>query len=106
MTWKELTEKWKNGTLPDGLYYVKENDDIRISPCYRYYLLSVLKDCEVLAPVPTYDQFIDVNKKIEALKQQLTEANKILFNVWNCKEDREHYAELAKSFFEKYGVEK
>ena len=55
---KELTEQWRNGTLKDGFYYVKEDEDIRISPCSRHYLLGVLKDCEVLAPVPTYEEYL------------------------------------------------
>lgn len=61
---------------------------------------------EVLAPVPTYDQFSQLVKKVEGLKQQLAEANKILFNVLDCREDREYYTELAEFYFEKYGVEK
>lgn len=65
---KELTEKWKNGTLPEGWYYIKEGDDVRISPCSRHYLLNVLKDCEVLAPVPTYDEYNKLEKENEHLK--------------------------------------
>lgn len=65
---KELTEQWQNGTLEDGFYYVKENNEVFISPCSKYYLLSVLNDCEVLDPVPTYNQFADLSKKVEDVK--------------------------------------
>lgn len=51
---KKLTEQWKNGTLNDGWYYVKEDREILISPCYNHYLSAVLRDCKVLAPVPSY----------------------------------------------------
>ena len=51
---KELTKQWQNGKLNDGWYYVKEDGKIFISPCSNHYLLSVLKDCKVLAQVPDY----------------------------------------------------
>lgn len=73
---KELTEQWRKGTLPEGWYYVKEDEDVHISPCSKHYLLGVLKDCEVLAPVPTYEQFSQLVKKVEELKQQLTTEKK------------------------------
>lgn len=81
---KELTEQWRNGTLPCDSYYLK-----LISGATRADFFEGLKFCyfnsedieEVLAPVPTYDQFSQLVKKVEGLKQQLKEANKILFNV-------------------------
>lgn len=101
---KELTEQWRNGTLKEGLYWCEITESPYVEqvhlPCYDDIVV------EVLAPVPTYSQFVDVSKKVKALKQQLTEANKILFNVWDCRDEREYYAELAKSYFEKYGAEK
>ena len=57
---RKLTEQWQNGTLEDGYYYVKENDEVFISPCSQGYLKAVvLEDCEVLAPVPTYEEYLD-----------------------------------------------
>lgn len=112
---KELTEQWRNGALPESWYYIhlKSNwgniDCITINYCDEDCVFEEYPDediREVLAPVPTYNQFVDVSKKVDELKQQLAEANKILFNVWDCREDREYYAELAESYFEKYGVEK
>lgn len=67
---KELTEQWRNGTLEDGFYYVKENNEVFISPCSKHYLLSVLNDCEVLAPVPTYDQFVELTEKVGELSSE------------------------------------
>lgn len=103
---KELTEQFFNATLKTGTYYVLGQDGSIDIDYYGgdNFQWTVIK--EVLAPVPTYDQFVNINKKVKELKQQLTEANKILFNVWDCREDREYYAELAKSYLEKYGAEK
>lgn len=106
---KELTEQWRNGWLENGLYYLELKDgrieiDYLDGQFFKVFFSSNIK--EVLAPVPAYDQFVEPIKKVYELTQQLAEANKILFNVWDCREDREYYAELAKSYFEKYGVEK
>lgn len=68
----KLTEQWRNGTLEDGFYYVKENNEVFISPCSKHYLLSVLNDCEVLAPVPDYNQFSQLVKKVEQLEDAET----------------------------------
>lgn len=108
---KELTEKWRKGTLKDGDYYVRREYDIIIDYYYNFkdrweWTESEQDVKEVLTIVPTYTQFIELTEKVEELKQQLKEANKILFNVWGCREDREYYAELAKSYFEKYGAER
>lgn len=107
-----------NDLTADKLYYVKKkNGDVCIRQAHLFSTLKTEKAMSfvdfddddilaVLAPVPAYDQFIEPIEKVDELKQQLKEANEILFNVWNCREDREYYAELAKSYFEKYGVEK
>lgn len=71
---KELTEQWRNGTLPEGWYYIKEDEDIRISPCSRHYLLGVLKDCEVLGPVPSYKEW----QALKGTHQKITQSEKKL----------------------------
>lgn len=69
---KELTEQWKNGTLEDGDYYVRREDDTIIDYYFNDHWEwieheQVIK--EVLAPVPTYDQFVEITEKVEQLKE-------------------------------------
>lgn len=114
---KELTEQWRNGTLEDGYYYVKENNEVFISPCSKGYLKAVvLEDCEVLAQVPTYAEFKDLmsnlqyvdkcrelTEKVEQLEKQLEEAERLLVELhWQVKGD---LLQRSIDYFEKYGVE-
>lgn len=100
---KTLTEKWREGTLPEGWYYMQ---DYTGRHCYRY-LLGVKPDSDfvkcfkkVLAPVPSYDEYKELVSKtdklekmafhytpeewntmlrtIERLQEQLDDANKAL----------------------------
>lgn len=107
---QHLTEQWKQDKLTDGLYYVKmPNGDFITLGWYELKDYKFAKDADkikVLSPVPTYAQVADDRKMVEDLKQQLKEANEILFKVWYCREDRDYYAELAESYLEKYGVDK
>jgi predicted KAP-like P-loop ATPase len=64
-----LTEQWQQGKLEDGFYFVKENDEIFISICSNHYLLNVLKDCEVLAPVPTYEEWEELQESNDGLSK-------------------------------------
>lgn len=71
---KELTEQLQNGTLEENMYYVKLPEEIVISNLYRLKQLALVNDSdeiEVLAPVPTYNQFSKMVKKVERLEQQL-----------------------------------
>lgn len=55
---KELTEKWRNCTLPNGVYYLQYDNCLPF--IYNSYQMIDLKKCkdsgkvEVLAPVPSY----------------------------------------------------
>ena len=98
---KTLTEQWREGTLPEGYYYTKLNDDNGTidmdycwdDGCFQDHFDNMVE--EVLAPVPTYEEFqsyekcadmlIDVNKKWgktikenKRLQEQLKEANAII----------------------------
>lgn len=63
---KELTEQWRNGTLEQKYYYVKyfwngQKQFVEIE--LKNFLLDLVKvkdrdNVEVLAAVPTYDEFI------------------------------------------------
>ena len=117
---KELTDKWRNGTLENDYYYVhikvdehSEYDDIdRIDVLTRNFEIHwdyYIK--EVLAPVPTYEEWkaayecqLMESEEVLTLKHQLKEAKKILYDVWDCRGSREFYAEKAKEYFEKWGV--
>jgi len=89
---KTLTDKWKNGKLNDGWYYLKVKSELAncpvISECViNYSQLEPYSDFyeyddshieEVLAPVPSYDHFSQLVKKVECLQEQLKEANAII----------------------------
>lgn len=78
---KTLTEQWRDGTLETGWYYTKHDDGkIYIWLCFK-------DDCsyienpevkEVLAPVPSYDHFSQLVKKVERLQKRLEIATKAL----------------------------
>lgn len=73
---KTLTEQLKNGTLKDGLYYIKDNDNILIGIRYCLTMTRLIDDgCpsfEVLAPVPSYDKYNELVQKIHILNEQNT----------------------------------
>lgn len=119
---KELTEQWRNGKLGGRWYYIKVLGKIeiaRLSKYNQFYHLPITngyaanKDAsEVLAPVPTYEEWkaayecqLMESEEVLTLKQQLKEAKEILYDVWDCRGSREYYAEKAKEYFEKWGVE-
>ena len=62
-------------TLKDGVYYIKDNDNILIGLRYSLHMTRLIDDgCssfEVLAPVPSYDEY-------KKLKEQIEEANRII----------------------------
>ena len=72
---KELTEKWNDRDLPNGLYYVKEFD----GKIYRFEARGGIlwrdsnnpvyasERIEVLAPVPRYDEYEELVRKANKL---------------------------------------
>lgn len=83
---KELTEKWKNRKLGGRWYYIKVLGKIeiaRLSKYNQFYHLPITngyaanKDVsEVLTPVPTYDQFVELTelvKKVDELEKEKAE---------------------------------
>ena len=89
---KTLTEQWYNGTLEESMYYVKlPENDVQIANIYQLKQLALVKDSdkiEVLAAVPTYEQYIgliddskELDKaydKINLLQKRLAIATKAL----------------------------
>jgi hypothetical protein len=77
-----LTEQWNKGKLPDGYYYCKTENGVEILRTWRGsdgYLnfenicnevfISSMDDCEVLAEVPSYEQWQASENYIDYLKQ-------------------------------------
>ena len=69
-----LTEQWKKGELPDGLYYCKLNysKNISIERCKSHCIaMAVGRDElgeEVLAKVPSYEEFKQLEHENTLLK--------------------------------------
>lgn len=111
---KTLTEQWREGTLPDGAYYIlvdkyEQNEpEIDVGVCYNSnFEWWIVK--EVLAPVPSYDenkklqeQNADLSKTIERLQEQLKEANEIIANFRTY--DFTVNDENAEEYQVKYGI--
>jgi hypothetical protein len=99
---QDLTEQWKKGELPYGNYYVKNiygnvvNDIYRDNKYDEWILHSDKEICEVLAPVPSYEEWkqlhkfleefnaLDVAKENQQLKELLKECR---YNVATDLED-------------------
>lgn len=77
-----LTEKWKKGELPEGMYYFKlPNGETMAGTdyCLATYLLT--KDsnrCEVLAEVPSFEQWKSSDKLILTLMDNIKEKSDLL----------------------------
>jgi len=96
---KSLTEQWKDGTIKEGLYFIKtkhekcykeETDMLFPDGCRAAF--SIYPIVEVLAPVPSYDEYQRLVSnsdesfgKTEQLEKQLAIATKALKEYANCK---------------------
>ena len=85
---KTLTEQLNKGTLRDGLYYIKDNDNILIGIRYCLTMTRLIDDgCpsfEVLAPVPSYDEYqallsdqLAKQEGVEIIEELKVENNKL-----------------------------
>ena len=79
---KTLTEQWRDGTLPDGYYYIDYDTQQRIfeieDGCATYqglpaetYFLNDVCLIKVLAPVPSFDEHKQLVSKTEQLEKNL-----------------------------------
>ena len=85
---KELTEQWRDGTLEENRYYVKLPEEIIIANIYQLKQLDFVNDAdeiEVLASVPTYDEYkvlvsnsAELVQKMHILEKKLDIATKAL----------------------------
>ena len=101
-----LAEQWKKGELEDHKkYYCKTKwfEDILQARCYnkgtedewwvlenekyKYNSIYHTKDIEVLAPVPSYDHFVELTEKVENLSLENTNLLNLNYrlNKW-CEE--------------------
>jgi len=75
-----LTDKWKKGELPDGWYYVKDKRDIiRIDYFADVWDYTDIDEVnEVLAEVPSYEQWKSSDKLILTLMDNIKEKSDLL----------------------------
>lgn len=68
---EELTNDWQDGKLERGWYYVKSGDEVYPDYFNGYFIQTGDKyGTEVLAPVPSYDHFIELTEKIKTLSSE------------------------------------
>lgn len=81
-TSKELTNDWKAGKLERGLYWVRFKGKIVIAECTVFGNVSkpfeieiktgfMIKISKVLAPVPSYDHFVELREKVTELEKKV-----------------------------------
>ena len=103
---KSLTEQWKDGELENGMFYlvVKDEEGVYVTVDTHSRMFNVWgivrdKDIkEVLAPVPDFNHFSQLVKKVEKLERQLKEANELI------KDYGDEYPVVVKDYLEKWGV--
>lgn len=90
-----LTEQWEKGELPLGMYYVKTPFGVEIHSdysLYRYKLTRDVDSIEVLAPVPSYEEWKQLHKFLEE------------FNALDVAEDNKKLKELLKQWMYFYPI--
>lgn len=78
---KTLTEQWKKGTLKYGEYYIKHVDGRVLTDWFNGHEFRGLYKIdieEVLAPVPSYDEYNELDTKCNQLQKRLEIATKAL----------------------------
>ena len=68
---KELTEQYHKGTLPCGFYYFTNGKDVYPIHHRQVKGLTAVRGVEVIAEVPTYDQFVDLTEKANQFSQMV-----------------------------------
>ena len=83
---KTLTEQWRDGELPKGLYYTHSSNGRKgfsIHTCSKSHMFSPYDKMahqteEVLAPVPNYNEYKELVTKTEQLEKKLEIAKNAL----------------------------
>lgn len=112
---KTLTDKWREGTLKDDEYYIKHVDGRVLTDWFNGHEFRGLYKIdieEVLAPVPSYEEYRLLKKEIDSLKEQM---HSMLFtdDVVQERYDKaemkihilEHQLEIATKVLEYYTLE-
>jgi hypothetical protein len=95
---KSLTEQWREGTLPDGKYYIKlepnfaERYDVGYSEDGDFALYNIEDIEEVLAPVPSYEECQRLVSKADESVQKIH-----ILNEQNTKNYNELCEEIKKN---------
>lgn len=94
---KTLTEQWREGTLPDGAYYIvvdkyEQNEpEIDVGVCYNSnFEWWVVK--EVLSAVPRYDEWQESQKKRALWFEEKAKIRNRLENKIKLLEEQLNYA--------------
>ena len=97
-----LTEQWKKGELPEGWYYTKidmyEDGNIEIVPNYfnskdfEWYFVI-----EVLAPVPSYDEYMTMKDCAKAVFEAAQRETKLEKDIKYYCIQNERYAIALKN---------
>lgn len=108
----DLTEKWKKGELPVSEYYLLYKDGTTDREYYDWanvygrvtekgFSTDPNDIVKVLAEVPSYEEWKAKLEENTKLKELLKEAEKIIWEVMDCREDREFYKDLANEYYTK-----
>lgn len=96
---KSLTKQWKDGTIKEGLYFIKtkhtrcykeETDMLFPDGCRAAF--SIYPIVEVLAPVPSYEEYKQLVSKADELVQKIH-----ILNEQNTKQYNELCEEIKKN---------
>ena len=95
---KTLTEQWREGTLKSGNYYTVcyKGWSGETFPCNLYYSERIGFDAnvkEVLAPVPSYDEYKRLQEQLDESK---TENNNLLNDIVDLNLTIQHKEEQLK----------
>lgn len=114
---KSLTEQWKDETLPVGPYYWKKEKDMwvaNVDEMQDYLELYDNRNIQVLAPVPSYEEYqgllsdnlaldeakeinAELEYKVKKLEQQLAEANEVIKEYADSSNWEDYYNEYSDS---------
>ena len=93
----DLTEKWKNGELKDGWYYVETNEPFKPSKVIilEYYRTSFESDIDsnyiykIIAPVPSYEEWKSVCDDCNSMQETIFSQDSIYCENENLLEEIE-----------------
>lgn len=90
ITSEQLTEQWKKGELPEGHYYIKTRSETNIDEYIQWYKdhgipseksFAYFNVQQVLAPVPSYDEWKAKLEENAQLKELLKECRRYI-DIW------------------------